>query len=130
MADEPRILIVDDDPDSGELTRRRLGKAGLDAHYHVGPFGSLAEFDRGNYRLVILDVMMPGLSGTNLIQGLWEREEKRRPRIMLYSSLDEGSLRERALEHGADGWLTKSATKTDLVDTVNRLLESPPDAEG
>ena len=123
MPEAARILIVDDDADSGELTRRRLARGGLDADFHQGPFGSMAAFDKGDYLVVILDVMMPGLSGTNLIQALWERAERQRPRIMLYSSLDEGALREKAQKHGADAYLTKAASKAELVERVRKLLD-------
>jgi two-component system copper resistance phosphate regulon response regulator CusR len=116
-------LIVDDDSDSGELTLRRLARAGLEAKFHLGPFGSLAAFAKGEYGVVILDVMMPGLQGTNLIKGLLEQGEPAPPRIMLYSSLDEAALRERARQHGADAYLTKAASRDELVMLVRELLD-------
>lgn len=118
-----QILVIDDDPDAGELTCRRLQRSGLEADYHKGPFGSLAAFERGHYRVVVLDVMMPGLSGTNLIQGLWERDQSMRPRILLYSSLDDDVLRREAERFGANAWLTKAATRGELAAAVRELLD-------
>jgi DNA-binding response OmpR family regulator len=128
VSDPAPILVIDDDPTAGELTCRRLQKSGLEADYHKGPFGSLAAFERGDYRVVVLDVMMPGLSGTNLIQGLWERDVTERPRVLLYSSLDNEALRKEAETHGADAWLNKGATRGELAAAVRALLDTPADA--
>lgn len=129
VSTDATILVIDDDPTAGELTCRRLQKSGLEADYHKGPFGSLAAFERGDYRVVVLDVMMPGLSGTNLIQALWERELGERPRILLYSSLDDEALRKESESYGADACLTKSATRGELASAVRALLDTP-DGDG
>ncbi len=124
------VLIVEDDADAAELTARRLAASGLDVHISLGPEGSLAAFEAEQCKLVILDVDMPGLEGTHLIQGLWERPEAQRPCVLLYSNLDPELLEAKARKHGADAWLSKSASKEELVACVDELLGDEAANEG
>lgn len=115
-----RVLIVDDDEESGELTARRLQS--LDAHvdFHRGPFGTLGTVRTGNYDVVLLDVMMPGLSGPQLAELL--KADELRTSIVLYSATDLDQLRELAAACGASGYLSKTSTKAELLAAVEKHL--------
>jgi two-component system alkaline phosphatase synthesis response regulator PhoP len=121
VSDAP-VLIIDDDPVSAELTQRRLVRAGIEAEVCIGGAGSLKRFAEGEFRVVVLDVDMPGINGTQLIQGFWERAESQRPQVLLYSNLDTEALSEAARRHGAQAFLTKSESKEALVAKVRDLL--------
>ncbi len=125
VTEAPRVLIVEDDADAAELTARRLASGSIPAEICLGAHGSLAAFGEGQFALVILDVDMPGLEGTKLIQGFWERAEHQRPWILLYSNYDAKTLEEAARRHGAHAWLQKSASKAELVARVRELLAQP-----
>ncbi len=117
-----RVLIIDDDSVSAELTQRRLDRAGIASEICLGALGSLKKFKEGNFRVVVLDVEMPGINGTQLIQGFWERAESERPQVMLYSNLDADALDEAKRRHGAQACLTKKEPKEALIQLVRELL--------
>lgn len=118
------VLIIDDDSVSAELTQRRLDRAGIKSDVCIGGVGSLKMFAAGAYKVVVLDVDMPGINGTQLIQGFWERAESERPQVLLYSNLDADALDEARRHHGAQACLTKSESKETLVSKVQELLRS------
>src|SRR5262245_49038387 len=105
-----KVLIVDDDPAFGELARQRLASRGYDVTFHQGAFGTLNEVKRG-YDVIILDVYMPALNGTRLIQEIRRARGKEGPKILLVSSMDSEPLRALAEEHGADGYISKSGSR-------------------
>lgn len=120
-----RILIVDDDADSGELTARRLRSTGAHIDFHRGPFGTLGTVRTGNYDLVLLDVNMPGLSGPQLVQLL--KSDELDTKVVLYSATDTDQLRVLAEACGACGYLSKTSTKEQLITAVVPLLPESDD---
>ena len=116
------MLIIDDDSVSAELTQRRLSRAGIESEICLGALGSLKKFSEGDFRVVVLDVDMPGINGTQLIQGFWERAESERPQVLLYSNLDADALEEASRKHGAQACLTKKEPKEKLIEVVRTLL--------
>lgn len=120
-----KILIIDDDVDFGDLTRRRLLRMGLEAKLHGGSRGVMDLLLRDEFALVILDVNMPGLGGPDvmkMIRSLRAGQVK----IMFYSSVDSHELRRLAEEHGADGYLTKTASMPELELRIRDLLQRSP----
>ncbi len=118
-----RILIVDDSPlmldmmtfalkgMSAEVVRAR---SGLDALEQA----ALAPFD-----LVLTDVVMPGLGGIELIQGLRQLPEYRAVPIVVVSTQGARDAIDAGLAAGANDYLTKPFRPQDLVRTVRRHLE-------
>lgn len=121
-----KVLIVDDDPDAGELTRRRLRNLAATIEFHQGPFGTMSAIRAGDYDVVLLDVNMPALTGPQILELL--RNEELGSKILLFSSSDEDELALLALNSGAAGYVTKSAPKSELLAKVSELLPAmaPP----
>jgi two-component system response regulator RegX3 len=114
-----RILLVDDDPgvrDVVAFTRRREGFE-VDEE-RDGP-SALASGRRGGYELVILDVMLPGLSGTDICRAL--RAESDVPILML-TARDAERDRVLGLELGADDYVTKPFSSAELLSRVRAIL--------
>jgi two-component system copper resistance phosphate regulon response regulator CusR len=76
---------------------------------------------RDGFDLVILDVKMPGLDGTEVIKMI-RTLRTGHVCVMFYSSSDSTELRRLADAHGAQGYLTKTATTTELEFRVRALL--------
>jgi DNA-binding response OmpR family regulator len=122
-----RILLVEDDPQISNLV-------GL--HLHE-PFYEVAAFDRAatalsrladtTFDLVILDIMLPDLSGVEICRRIRERD-KRTPILML-SSLAEETDKVMALELGADDYLTKPFGVFELMARVKALMRRSEGAE-
>ena len=123
--DRVRVLIVDDDPASAELTQRRL-KSVADVDFNDGPDGAIERIQSGAYDVILLDLNMPGTSGLQILDALKKHGDS--SKIVLYSSMDEGALKEISKTAGVD-YLTKSATKEEMVakiEEVKKASIAPP----
>lgn len=117
----PRVLIIDDDEVFGELTRQRLEGAGIEAEFQHGAFaGNLHGLRTGKYDVVVLDVNMPGLSGTKLCELI--RAGPSPCKILLCSSMDEAALRLLPEKHGADDAISKSVMRSVLIDKIKMMM--------
>ena len=120
MTANRRVLVVDDDPTVSDVVCRYLRRAGYDVA-HVGDgLRALAEFARDRPDLVVLDLMLPGLSGLEVCRRL-RREAADTPVIML-TALGEESDRVLGLEIGADDYVTKPFSPRELVLRVQSVL--------
>lgn len=117
-----RILIIDDDATFGRIMQRKLERAGHQAVVRDGPFGTLNELKAGRYDAVLLDVCMPALDGTGLVQLIRGAEDVRRTPIVLCSSMDEDDLQRLAQRVQVDGYIPKSADLDAVVATLNTVL--------
>ncbi len=116
----PRVLVVEDDTTVREITRRYLGDAGYAVDEAVdGPAGlRAAHTDPPD--AVVLDVMLPGLSGLEVCRALRARHP-RLPIVMLSALGNEGD-RVAGLEFGADDYVTKPFSARELVLRVAAVL--------
>jgi two-component system response regulator CpxR len=125
-----RILLVDDDAELCTLLVEFLSRQGFSVECeHQGPRG-LEKALHGNYDLVVLDVMLPGLDGFEILQRL--RAKSRVPVLML-TARGEDLDRIAGLEMGADDYLAKPFNPRELVARIRailRRLEQPPSQEG
>jgi len=114
-----RILIIDDDAELGELLAEYLkgDRLLLDFAYD-GPAG-LARALTGSYALIILDVMLPGMNGFEVLRQL--RTHSQTPVLMLTARGDDVD-RIVGLEIGADDYLPKPFNPRELVARVNAIL--------
>jgi len=124
------ILVIDDDVELGELVSEYLGGEGFGvAVEHDGTSG-LDRARRGAFDLVILDVMLPGLTGLEVLRRL--RETSAVPVLMLTARGDEVD-RIIGLEMGADDYLPKPFNPRELAARIRAILrraEATPDAGG
>jgi len=123
---EPHLLVVDDDARLRELLRRYLSDSGFrvtlagDAREARSNLASFA-FD-----LIVLDVMMPGETGIELIRDL--RGSNRVP-VMLLTAMAEPEDRIKGLEEGAEDYLPKPFEPRELVLRIRNILQRRPAAE-
>jgi DNA-binding response OmpR family regulator len=116
------ILIVEDDRDIAELLQRYLTRAGhvTDA---LGDGGEALAFIRSRLPdLVILDLMLPGIDGLEVCRALRRAPETRALPIIMLTARTEESDRIVGLELGADDYVTKPFSPSELVARVGALL--------
>ena len=121
-----RILIIEDDHKLGLQILERLRSAGYAPHWlDEGRLLSRDELD--TYRLVILDLMLPGVYGMDVLKDL--RANSDVP-VLVLSARVETADKIRALKLGADDYLTKPFWPEELVERVRARLRRPVLARG
>lgn len=114
-----RLLVIDDDQKLCRLLTQYLEPRGYELHAaHRGPEG-LALAQGGGFDAVILDVLLPGLDGFEVLKGL--RQTSIVPVLMLTTCGEEGD-RVAGLEMGADDYLPKPFSTRELLARLRALL--------
>ena len=118
------ILIVDDDAKLVEFITRRLGAQGHRCLKETTAEGALELVRRDSVDLVILDIMMPGMSGFELCRRIHADTAIYRLRILILSAMNAKEEIAHGLAQGADDYLTKPFDLDMLISRVQNLLES------
>ncbi|GAA0923512.1 response regulator transcription factor [Virgisporangium ochraceum] len=122
------VLIVDDDAVLRRSLARALRLSGFRTDVAEGGLDALARIAAGRPDVVVLDVSMPDLSGTEVCRRL-RREGNEVPIVML-SALDEADDRISGLQAGADDYLVKPFDTAELELRLRALLRRRPPATG
>jgi two-component system response regulator PrrA len=122
------VLIVDDDAVLRRSLARALRLAGFETDVAEGGHDALARISAGHPDVVVLDVSMPDLSGTEVCRRL-RRAGNEVPVVML-SALDEAGDRITGLQAGADDYLVKPFVTAELELRLRALLRRRPPATG
>ena len=114
-----RILLVDDDAGVRDVVAFTLRREGFEVDEERDGRAALEAARGSRFELVILDVMLPGLSGTDICRAL--RAESDVPILML-TARDAERDRVRGLELGADDYVTKPFSSAELLSRVRAIL--------
>ncbi|HEV2087389.1 MAG TPA: response regulator transcription factor [Cryptosporangiaceae bacterium] len=115
----PRVLVVDDDPTVSDVVCRYLERAGFTVGRAADGPAALANAHADPPDLVVLDLMLPGMSGLEVCRRL--RRVSSVPVVML-TALGEESDRVVGFEHGADDYVTKPFSPRELALRVQSVL--------
>ena len=126
MSEKQRILLVDDDPNISHLVRLYLEKEGFAVTEAARGDTALESFRKEPPALVLLDVMLPGLDGLQVLKEI--RKTSKAPVIML-TAKDETFDKVLGLELGADDYVTKPFETKELVARVKAVLRRAPAVE-
>jgi two-component system phosphate regulon response regulator PhoB len=118
----PRILIVEDEEALTLLLRYNLEAAGYDVEVVARGDEADLRVKEGAPDLVILDWMLPGLSGIELCRRLRARPETRQLPVIMLTARGEESERVRGLSTGADDYIVKPFSVPELLARVGALL--------
>jgi adenylate cyclase len=115
-----RVLVVDDQPPNVRLLEAILTPRGYDVRGASSGKEALAAIEEGDIDLVLLDIVMPGMDGYEVCREIRERPATAYlPVVMVTASGDEEKIK--ALEAGADDFLTKPVNKNELLARVASL---------
>ena len=123
MADKSRILIADDNQPNCELLEAYLADLDCDIAMAADGLDTLNKVKSFQPDLILLDVMMPKLSGFEVCRKLKDDRTTRRIMILMVTALNELGDIERAVQAGTDDFLSKPVNKLELVKRVENMLK-------
>lgn len=116
-----RILLVEDDAALGRQVADALSQAGFDPHW-VRDGDEAAALDPDAYRIIVLDLMLPGTYGMDLLKRYRTRSEVP---VLILSARDDTADKIRGLELGADDYVTKPFFPEELLARIQACLRRP-----
>jgi DNA-binding response OmpR family regulator len=120
----PRILIADDNPSNADLLDAHLDGQGYDTKLVYNGEDAIAAAREWKPDLILLDVMMPKLSGFEVCRRLRADPGTRGVSILMVTALDQATDVETAVDTGTDDFITKPINKTELLLRVRAMLDS------
>lgn len=124
MASKPRILIADDNLQGVELLEAYLDELGCDVKSASDGGATLKLVQEWKPDLVLLDIMMPKMSGFEVCKQLRANPATKNVAVLMVTALDQSADVERAVEAGTDDFLTKPINKQELLIRVRSLLKA------
>ncbi len=115
-----KILVVEDEAKTGSYLKQGLVEAGFIVDLAVNGLDGLHLASTESYELAILDVMLPGIDGWQVLQGM-RRAGKEMP-VLFLTARDQVDDRVKGLELGADDYLVKPFAFAELLARVRTLL--------
>ena len=116
------VLVVDDDPIVLAVTRERLEGVGYAVHTRQEAIGTSQWASEFQPDVILLDINMPALDGTDLAQLLKRRRATRNLAIFLFSSMDPDQLDRRLSDTGADGAIQKTGDSARFLSEFENLI--------
>ncbi len=115
-----KILVVEDEPKTGTYLKQGLVEAGFVVDLATNGVDGLHLASTESYELAILDVMLPGIDGWQVLQGM-RRAGKEMP-VLFLTARDQVEDRVKGLELGADDYLVKPFAFSELLARIRTLL--------
>jgi DNA-binding response OmpR family regulator len=122
VVNTPKVLVIDDSATSAHLITQTLRRAGYDVTTATNGSEGLAKAVRERPHCLILDVVLPGVSGFGVCRQLRALDPERNLSIIMVSSKDTPMDQRWGLRQGADRYLTKPFSEEALIRTVHEVL--------
>jgi DNA-binding response OmpR family regulator len=117
----PHVLLIEDEPNIAEAIRFLLSRDGLRVSHAIEGAAALILIRQDRPDLVILDHMLPGMSGLEVLTALRADPDNRSLPVMMLTA--RGRDREMAERAGADRFMTKPFSNAEILSEVHAMLE-------
>jgi DNA-binding response OmpR family regulator len=117
-----RVLIIEDEPNIIEAISFILSRDGWQVETHANGHDAVAVVQARAPDLVILDVMLPGRSGYDILTDLRARPETQDLPVLMLTARGQARDRELAEKAGASRFMTKPFSNADVLDALNALV--------
>ncbi len=121
----PRIVIADDDPDIRDLVTFKLTSAGFEVEAFADGEAALAAALDQVPDLMLLDVMMPKMTGTQVVAAIRQHEATAQVPVILLTARSKELDIERGFDAGADDYMIKPFSPRELVTRARAALGRP-----
>lgn len=122
MSVKPKILIVDDEPLIRDALSFKLKKEGYDVDTAEDGEKAIDKIDAEKYEVIISDIMMPFVSGFELVKIL--KEKGNEAPVLMLTSLNSETAVLKAFDLGADDYMTKPFSPNELSVRIKKLINS------
>ena len=119
----PRILVVDDVMDNREVLTRRLVKRGFEVEEASGGLEALEKIEQSEFDLVLLDIMMPDLNGTEVLMRVRQTYSPRELPIVMVTAKSQSEDVVACLDEGANDYVTKPVDFAIALARINTQIE-------
>jgi DNA-binding response OmpR family regulator len=131
MSERPAsVLVVDDSADNRELLERRLAKQGYAVTVASGGELALELLAARGFDIVLLDVIMPGTSGLDVLRAIRADERLRGLPVIMTTALSDLDDVRQSLDLGADDYVVKPLEMPIVLGKMRQLLEARGGAKG
>lgn len=125
-----KILCIEDEYFISELYARALRRAGYDVTTMLSGEDGLRAAKNNEYDLILLDLMIPGITGFEVLRRLRSEEPNLKAKILITTNLDQEDNSRTEIESMADGYLIKAElTPRQLVQIADDVLEGKKPSE-
>jgi DNA-binding response OmpR family regulator len=124
-----KILIAEDNPEGAELLEAYLDGADYDIETAIDGDDTLKKVQAFQPELILLDIMMPKISGFEVCKRLKAKAETRSIIVLMITALDQHHDIDRAVEAGTNDFLTKPINKMELLLRIKAALASRKHAD-
>ena len=118
----PRVMVVDDSLTVRKVTGRNLGRHGMEVSMARDGIDALEQLAKAKPDLILVDIEMPRMDGYELTTRIREDVHYRDIPIIMITSRSGAKHREKAMELGANAYLTKPYQERDLLREINALM--------
>jgi len=122
MKGKSKILVVDDDMEMRKALQFFLKKKGFDVHLAKDASEACIQFGIDSYDLVITDILMPGITGLNLIRRLQQMSGN--VEFIVITGADSSENRDEAKTLGASGYFVKPFETNKLLEVIETIITS------
>jgi DNA-binding response OmpR family regulator len=120
----PEVLIVEDDEMSRDLLQKRVSRAGYNVVAVADGNAALQKLSDQPFDLVLLDIMMPGMSGVEVLQQIKADQSLNQVSAIMISALDDQETIDECLQLGAEDYITKPFNALILKSRILSCLQS------
>ncbi|MGR3542178.1 MAG: response regulator transcription factor [Hasllibacter sp.] len=120
-----RVALVEDEPNIREALRFILARAGWRVAVHGDGATAAADLSAEPPHAIVLDVMLPGRSGFDVLRELRAAPATARVPILMLTARGQDSDRAQALALGADDFMTKPFSNAEVVERLDALVPAP-----
>jgi len=123
-----KILLVEDDVFVRDIYSRELKKGGYEVEIADDGLQGLEKATENNYDLILLDIMLPKMTGVDMLKELRSRDSTgKNTSVYLLTNLGQGSIIKQALEIGAQGYLLKARVlPSQVLQAVHDYFQHGP----
>lgn len=116
------VLVIEDEPNIIEAISFILSRDGWKVDTHSNGQTAIATVHAKRPDLIILDVMLPGMSGYDILRGLREEEDTADLPVLMLTARGQSKDREMAEKIGASRFMTKPFSNAEVLDAVRALV--------